>query len=107
MTRARKIGLSLAMAAILVARYEQKTFYVQIFKILPLIHIWTMSELTLLAKILNIFLNMAHLWGFPLKENSFFRTLFLDIKTMFNEFQYNGLLSNFQIRYSSWIYVTE
>ena len=57
---------ALAMAAILVARYEQKTFFVQIFKILPLIHIWTMSELTLLAKILNIFLNMAHLWGFPL-----------------------------------------
>ena len=70
MTQTRKIGPPLAMAAILVARYEQKTFFVQIFKILPLIHIWTMSELhvQLLAKILNTFLNMAHLWGFPLKR---------------------------------------
>ena len=63
---------ALAMTAILVARYEQKPFFVQIFKILPLIHIWTMSELTgaIISKDIKYFLKHGSFMGFPPQTNN-------------------------------------
>ena len=62
---------SLAMAAIFVVRYEQKTVFLQIFKILPLIHIWTMSEFTcaIISKDIKYFLEHGSFMGFPKWQN--------------------------------------